>query len=58
MAVTQNHSGQSIILAGWVNELLKGSRSEGVIILQMHANIFGSHRHSLFKELKEITIQQ
>lgn len=30
MAVTQNHSGQSIILAGWVNELLKGSRSEGV----------------------------
>ena len=27
MAVPQNHSRQSIIRAGWVNELLKGSRS-------------------------------
>ena len=26
-AVPQNHSGQSIILAGWMNESLKGTRS-------------------------------
>lgn len=26
-AVPQNHSGQSMILAGWVNESLKGTRS-------------------------------